>query len=281
MEFIVTYPDYNTKAFTISYDDCTVQDQKVMKLAKKYGVAVTFALNTAYWGQYGYMNHVGYEVWIQRPNEDEVKDIYEGFEIASHTASHPALAQVDDATIKREVKDDMDYMYRLTGQKIIGICYPSSSYNDHVIELLRSYGLIYGRTADSCLKYELPENFMIWVPTCHDEYSGMTKLVDQMIKSPRTDLLCYYVWGHAYELDKPTMTEGMTRWQHLEALFKQVGTSDVVWCATNGQIATCVLAVRKCVQTDTSFENRSDQVIYAKYGDQKITIQPGETFRFE
>jgi hypothetical protein len=53
MEFIVTYPDYNTKAFTISYDDCTVQDQKVMQLAKKYGVAVTFALNTAYWGQYG------------------------------------------------------------------------------------------------------------------------------------------------------------------------------------------------------------------------------------
>ena len=37
MEFYLTYPDYNTKAFTVSYDDGTIQDKKVMSLAKKYG----------------------------------------------------------------------------------------------------------------------------------------------------------------------------------------------------------------------------------------------------
>lgn len=35
MEFYLTYPDYNTKAFTVSYDDGTIQDKKVMSLAKK------------------------------------------------------------------------------------------------------------------------------------------------------------------------------------------------------------------------------------------------------
>lgn len=34
MEFYLTYPDYNTKAFTVSYDDGTIQDKKVMSLAK-------------------------------------------------------------------------------------------------------------------------------------------------------------------------------------------------------------------------------------------------------
>ena len=140
MEFYLTYPDYNTKAFTVSYDDGTIQDKKVMSLAKKYGVAVTFAPNTRWWGTSGWMDHEGYRVWVQRPTAGEIPHFYDGFEIASHTATHVMLAEVDDATIKQEVLDDMDYMEKLTGQRAIGMCYPGNSYNEHVIKVLKEYG---------------------------------------------------------------------------------------------------------------------------------------------
>ena len=71
MEFYITYPDYNTKAFTVSYDDGTIQDKKVMSLARKYKIGVTFAPNTAWWGSSGYMEHEGYTVWVQRPTREE------------------------------------------------------------------------------------------------------------------------------------------------------------------------------------------------------------------
>ena len=281
MNFYITYPDYNTKAFTISYDDGTIQDKKIMSLARKYGVGVTFAPNTAWWGSSGWMEHEGYTVWVQRPTKEEIATFYNGFEIASHTATHVMLAEVDDATILREVKEDMDYMEKLTGQRAIGMCYPGNSYNEHVMEVLQSYGIIYGRSAASVYKFELPENFMEWFPTCHDAYPGMNELVEKFLNKKSHTLLCYYVWGHAYELDKPSLIEGTTRWENLENLFRTMGTSGTVWCATNGQIASYVLAARECEKTEEYFYNRSDSVIYAMHGDYKLEIAPGSKYFFK
>lgn len=280
MEFYLTYPDYNTKAFTVSYDDGTIQDKKVMSLAKKYGVAVTFAPNTRWWGTSGWMDHEGYRVWVQRPTAAEIPHFYDGFEIASHTATHVMLAEVDDATIKQEVLDDMDYMEKLTGQRAIGMCYPGNSYNEHVIEVLKKYGLIYGRSAAVLYKYELPEDFMSWLPTCHDAWEGCPELSDKFLKKNTHRLLCFYIWGHAYELDKPSLIEGTTRWGNLEALFKKMGEADNVWCATNGQIASYVLATRGCERTDDYFLNKSSMTVYAMHGDNQLEIAPGEKYIF-
>lgn len=280
MEFYLTYPGYNTKAFTVSYDDGTIQDKKVMSLAKKYGVAVTFAPNTQWWGTSGWMDHEGYRVWVQRPTAEEIPHFYDGFEIASHTATHVMLAEVDDATMKREVLDDMDYMEKLTGQRAVGMCYPGNSYNEHVIEVLKKYGLIYGRSAAVLYDYELPEDFMSWLPTCHDAWEGCPELSDKFLKKNTHRLLCFYVWGHAYELDKPSLIEGTTRWGNLEALFKKMGEADNVWCATNGQIASYVLAVRECEETEDYFLNKSNITVYAMHGKYKIEIAPGEKYIF-
>lgn len=280
MEFYLTYPDYNTKAFTVSYDDGTIQDKKVMSLAKKYGVAVTFAPNTQWWGTSGWMDHEGYRVWVQRPTADEISHFYDGFEIASHSATHVMLSEVDDETIRREVLEDMDYMESLTGQRALGICYPGNSYDQHVIEVLKGYGLIYGRSAAVQYGYELPEDFMSWLPTCHDAWEGCPELSDKYLKKKTHRLLCFYIWGHAYELDKPSLIEGTTRWGNLEALFKKMGEADDVWCATNGQIASYILATRECERTEEYLYNLSSMTIYAMHGNNRVEIASGERYFF-
>ena len=278
MDFYLTYPDYNTKAFTVSYDDGTIQDKKVMMLARRYGVGVTFAPNTAWWGSSGWMEHEGYTVWVQRPTLEEIPTFYDGFEIASHTATHIDMTKADDETIRREVFEDMKYMYQLTGQKTIGMCYPGNWYDDRSIAIIKSYGIIYGRSAAVNYGFDLPEDFMVWIPTSHDAHPDVPKLADQFLAKKTHRLLCFYIWGHAYELDKPSLIEGTTRWENLENLFKKMGTSGTVWCATNGQIATYVLATRECEETDEYFHNKSNETIYALHGDYKIVIEPGQKY---
>ena len=77
------YPEGKTKAFTLSYDDGTVEDRRLVPIFNKNKLKATFHINSGpiLEGNGG------------RISKEEVKDLYAGHEISVHSVTHPFLFQ--------------------------------------------------------------------------------------------------------------------------------------------------------------------------------------------
>ncbi|MBO5127231.1 MAG: polysaccharide deacetylase family protein, partial [Clostridia bacterium] len=94
------------KAVTFSYDDGVTQDQRLIKIFEKYGLKCTFNLNSGLLGRPGSLIREDVTVAHVKPRACEVRRIYEGHEIAVHTLTHPALSNLSDEDVVREVEED-------------------------------------------------------------------------------------------------------------------------------------------------------------------------------
>ncbi|MGZ8666252.1 MAG: polysaccharide deacetylase family protein [Solirubrobacterales bacterium] len=63
-----------------------------------------------------------------------------GWELASHTISHPDLTTVDAATLRREVAGSRATLRREYGVPVNSFCYPSGRYDPTVIAAVRAAG---------------------------------------------------------------------------------------------------------------------------------------------
>ncbi len=63
-----------------------------------------------------------------------------GWELASHTISHPDLTTVDAATLRREVAGSRALLRRTYGVPVNNFCYPSGRYDAAVIAAVRAAG---------------------------------------------------------------------------------------------------------------------------------------------
>ena len=93
------------KYFTLSFDDGTTEDEKLIVLLKKYNIPATFCVNT------GLMNgEVSIEVagsW-RRMDFVYAKDnrVYEGFDVISHGYTHREFLNLGDELVKNQIVDD-------------------------------------------------------------------------------------------------------------------------------------------------------------------------------
>jgi peptidoglycan/xylan/chitin deacetylase (PgdA/CDA1 family) len=63
-----------------------------------------------------------------------------GWEIDSHTLTHPDLTTLPDAALRRELRDSRARIERLLGQPADFFCYPSGRYDARVIAAVRAAG---------------------------------------------------------------------------------------------------------------------------------------------
>ena len=78
------FPEGKTKVLTMSYDDGTPADEKLVNIFNKYGIKGTFNLNAGLYDnpRYG------------RLPKERIKDLYKGHEVATHTYTHLLLRDV-------------------------------------------------------------------------------------------------------------------------------------------------------------------------------------------
>ena len=108
------------KYFTLSFDDGLEQDKRIIALMKQYGLKGTFNLNSGLFGQRGEVMGLGSfsfrdceeGVWHRWPfsyvphnriPEDEILQVYEGMEIASHGFRHEPLKKLDEQGLRDSV----------------------------------------------------------------------------------------------------------------------------------------------------------------------------------
>lgn len=227
------FPGGKRKAVTFSYDDGLIYDRKLIDLFNTYHVKGTFNLNSGFLGRVKVENINGVEQDNSTVTANEVKELYKGHEVASHTVTHPFLNDMDSSMMAYEVITDRKNLEDLTDYIVNGFAYPFGTYNKTVEEVLKMCGIQYARTVHSTHQFELPTNFLEWNPTCHHNDEKLMELAKEFceLEDPYGRIQLFYVWGHSYEFARNN------DWETIENLliYMQPYLSDI-WVATNGEI---------------------------------------------
>ena len=214
------FPDFKYKAVTLSYDDGVVFDRKLMEILDAYGLKCTFNLNSGL-----------YTVW-RRLTRDEATELYANspHEIAIHGAQHLGLAEISPEAATRDVMADRENLEKQFGRIIKGMAYAYGSYDDNVVEILKSCGVKYARTTVATNKFDIPTDWLRLPPTCHHTAANFEELTDKFLAIKESDAgyffgtapKLFYLWGHSYEFNDNN------NWEIIENFAKKVsGREDI------------------------------------------------------
>ncbi|MCR4719663.1 MAG: polysaccharide deacetylase family protein [Firmicutes bacterium] len=264
--------DGKDKVVTLSYDDGVVQDIRLSEIAKKYGLKITFNINTGLYMQ----ENAKRDKFYGRLKLSEAQKLYlnSGNEVAVHTLTHPFLVKLSDTEIINEVMTDRKNILKQYGCTANGMAYPQGSYNDRVIEILRKCGIAYSRTTKSTENFEFPTDWITLHPTCHHNNPKLMELAEQFVQGKRLGRSrMFYLWGHSYEFDDND------NWDIIEDFAEFIGNRGDIWYATNIEVYNYVMAYNRLKKSPDSRRifNPSIIDVWALDEDGVFCIKSGET----
>ena len=227
--------DGKKKAVTFSYDDGVTQDIRLIEIFNKYGLKGTFNLNSGFLGQSGSLLREGQTVSHNKNKAQDVRAIYAGHEVASHTLTHPFLPSLPDDEIVRQVEEDRKRLSELCGYEVVGFAYPcgGDNYDARVSGILaEKTGVKYARTIVSSFSFEKQENLLEFKPTVyhHREFDRMFELAERFLAANPEEPQIFYIWGHAYEFDI------FDQWDRMEEFCRLIAGHDDVFYGTNREV---------------------------------------------
>ncbi len=241
VEIEMLFPEGKSKALILSYDDGQIYDTRLVQLMNKYNLIGSFYLNS---------NLLGTQGCLKKEN---VKVLFKGHEVASHSANHPNLILMSKKDIVCEIEEDQRELERLTGNKVCGMAYPFGNYNDTVIDAIKGLRIEYARTIDSKYDFKIPENVLKWNPTIHQfadaysepnnpekdkkELSLFYSIIQNFIETK--DIALFEIWGHSWEI-----AEDQKKWDETENFFKMISNNDAVFYTTQITLVKYVNAFR-------------------------------------
>lgn len=218
------------KALTMSYDDCSGEDIRLVELFNKYHIKGTF--------------HLISSRLMDRNSAIKLSDVstlYYGHEVSAHSLTHPFFDQIPKEELLHEMLEDKRILESVCGYPVRGMSYPNGIVTEDVLNCLRVCGFQYGRTTVSTDGFRLPSDFMQWTPTCHHR-GGIIEKIEQF-KTAYYALPLFYIWGHSFELPRNTHDSS---WSMMEEFCDKFTAEfeDSVWYATNIEIFDYVTALR-------------------------------------
>lgn len=130
------------RVLAVTFDDAY---RSVFELARpvltELGVVASVYAPTDWIGSGRAMQWAGIDQWIGTADEDELRPMdwgqlrelaAEGWEVGSHTCSHPHLTELDDASLTRELEDSRSVCARQLGRPCETIAYPYGDVDERV-----------------------------------------------------------------------------------------------------------------------------------------------------
>ncbi len=255
------YPGGKRKALTMSYDDGQIHDRRLVAIFNRHGIKGTFHLNSGFLGRKDVLH------------ADEVGSLFAGHEVSAHSVGHPFLSRVPREELAEQILADRRALEALTGGPVRGMSYPFGDYNDAVLSALPALGIEYSRTTLSHGRFSVPDNFLLWHPTCHHEDRLMERLKQFQSAAGWGQMPLFYVWGHSYEFDRNG------NWELIEGFCAAAAHDPDVWYATNVEIMDYLTAQRslKFSVDRTKVYNPSAISVWIEADGQPVAIQPGES----
>lgn len=241
------------KYFVWSFDDGLEQDKKIVEILRSFGMGATFNLNSGLYGHrqmIGRVGNLGFkEISLDeyrkmkhpllkytphyRIPEDEVLDVYAGFEIASHAVRHERLTNLSAEEVRKNISLDMENLSKKFHQPITGFAYPFGARNAEVKNALSQCGIQYARTAGTAKSFSFPEDPMELGMTCWQISSKALDKVDAFISAPdQGEDMFFLMFAHGYELDFGSKESS---WEKFKRICDRVANSDGIVCCSTGE----------------------------------------------
>jgi peptidoglycan/xylan/chitin deacetylase (PgdA/CDA1 family) len=221
---LMTFPEGKHKVLTMSYDDGTGADRKLVRIFNQNGIRGSFHINSGL---------LGIE---DRIPKEEAAQLYEGHEISTHSVTHPTIARSPKEQIIEEIIEDRKSLEKIAGYTVRGFSYPNGSYNALIKVMLPFLGIEYARTVHSTGVFSIPDDFLEWNPTCHHNQNLMKLAEDFAGLQKKQYLYMMYVWGHSYEFNNDQ------NWDLIENFCEFIGNRNDIWYATNIEIVDYIKA---------------------------------------
>lgn len=154
------------RTLVVSFDDA---HRSVLELAApvmaRLGVPGTIYVPTAYAGSERPMGWDGYDVWLGTEHEpellclgwDELRGLAEvGWEIGSHTCTHPRLSQIGEAEIAAELSDSRRECEDRMGTACDSLAYPYSDFDERAVRAAGKAGYRFATTVPRRPEAPLP-----------------------------------------------------------------------------------------------------------------------------
>lgn len=268
---MLRFPGFKRKALTLSYDDGVVYDERLMEIMKENGLRGTFNLNSGLFSTDG----------KRRLTKEQAIKLFKdsGNEVAIHGAKHLSLPEFPAAVAVNDVINDRVALENMFGRVINGMAYAYGTYNDCVVDVLRSCGVEYARCVEETESFFIPVDWLRLKPTCHHGNKRLMELAKMFVEdsnplySRRSIPMLFYLWGHSYEFSDEN------NWHIIEEFAQYMGGREDVWYATNIDICRYVKAFDSLVfSADGGFiYNPSATDVYIYINNNNILVKSGET----
>jgi len=261
----VRFPEGRSKALSMSYDDGSEHDRRLVALFNAYGIRGTFHLNCESLGQ---------EYKIGR---DEAASLYRGHEIACHGATHADLTHLSDDAIRHELGWDKHVLEQITSSPVRGLAYAFGTHDDRVVWLVGEAGFAYARGIHDIWGFGLPDDPLRLTTTCH--HAGALEMGRKLLESDAPELQWMRVYGHSYELDG-FMTGDVTKnWEYMEDFCRMMRGHGSIWYATLIEATDYLTAARSLEMTDggAGVSNHSDLPVWIEKDGADVEIPAGTT----
>lgn len=219
------------KALTFSYDDGVTQDLRVIEMFNRYGLKGTFNLNSGGFGGRESRDIEGTLVYRDKVFAHDVKRIYEGHEVASHTLNHPDLTKLSSEDIVYQIEEDRKRLSDLVGYEILGLAYPCGYVDDRVVEVIKAKtGIKYARTVNVTGDFECQSDLYRLNFSSRNFGEGLLERAEKFVSLKTDTPKIFSVWGHAYEFD------WHRDWHIFEEFCKILSGHDDIFYGTNKEV---------------------------------------------
>jgi len=154
------------KVLAVTFDDAF---RSVLTLARpilhRLGLVASVYAPTDFIGASAPMAWPGIDKWLTTAHRDELKPLNwselgeladAGWEVGSHTRSHPRLTTLDDGALADELTHSKRACERALGRPCATLAYPYGDYDDRVAEAARSAGYLAAATLPARLHASVP-----------------------------------------------------------------------------------------------------------------------------
>lgn len=252
-EDALLWPGGRVKCCTLSFDDGTVEDERIAAMLRARGLRATFNLNPGLFGARDHLDQGAWSVEHEKIPRERIAEVYAGFEVAVHGYSHARLGSVPTSMGAYEIVGAKAELEEIVRAPVRGMAWPVSFSDGDVFdcrEAARICGIAYARTTRRTFSCKgLPRDFLAWDAACSYVQPELDEVVEEFLgpvdPTAYREPYLLYVWGHGYE------ATGRRAWDVLEAFMDRVSGRDDVWYATNIEVYDYVQAQRSLVYSAT------------------------------
>jgi peptidoglycan/xylan/chitin deacetylase (PgdA/CDA1 family) len=205
------------------WDDGVVDDIRLIEILRRHGAKASFNLNLDIQPaerRYSWRYRDLKDVW--KLGKNELRDVYAGFTIANHSATHPNLQELPVEQAREDIRRGREVLEQHFGCAVTGFAYPFGTHNAAVREAVRSAGHVYARTTQPVDDAFPPADAMTFHPSCHFAATDFWERVERARATPAG---VFYFWGHSYELVTAADWEAMAA-----KIARLAAYPGAVWC---------------------------------------------------